>query len=537
MSEIDQKILPQGAASSSDVDQEKNPLETVLSSMTENPIEASIPYSLDNPLHPYYWPSWKKWSITIIYCLLQIFVTLTSTSYLSVEYVYQDRFGTNSQVSTMPQSFFIFGTAFGCAFAGPLSDIGGRKWIYVISMIFYILTNIGCALCLNMPMLVIFSFLTGVAGSCALSNVAGTIGDLFSYSDSASQPMSFFVASANIGPSIGSPIGEWIGDNVHMGAAWIYWINCIFAGAFAIGLSFVPETLPRIVIQETNYLATLEGSPKPFFIREFYYLIDTFTGKEKPYEIAAEDNSNAVVVKRSNYFTEIRFILVMAFKMFLTEPIILFLGLFNGFAYGLLFLYLDGVFDVFVVNNGLSYIAADLTYLNFVAGVIIVICIVPIQTWLFARSRKNNGGLPIPESRFLLSLVFVWGFPISLFWFAFTSNGKTNYWSCIVAGALLGVADPLLWLAMLNYIIDSYSESGLANSAIAAFTIPSFAIAGCLAHAGVAMFENMTTTWAVATLAFISLGVVVLVYVFYFFGAKIRAKSKLARIGMDIKGQ
>ncbi len=41
---------------------------------------------------------------------------------------------------------------------------------------------------------------------------------------------------------------------------------------------------------------------------------------------------------------------------------------YNGFAYGLLFLYLDGVFEVFVVNNGLSYIGASLTYLNFCVG-------------------------------------------------------------------------------------------------------------------------------------------------------------------------
>lgn len=37
-----------------------------------------------------------------------------------------------------------------------------------------------------------------------------------------------------------------------------------------------------------------------------------------------------------------------------TEPIVGALGIYNGFAYGILFLYLDGVFDVFVVNNGLS---------------------------------------------------------------------------------------------------------------------------------------------------------------------------------------
>lgn len=82
------------------------------------------------------------------------------------------------------------------------------------------------------------------------------------------------------------------------------------------------------------------------------------------------------------------------------------------------------MFDVFVVNNGLSYIVADLSYLNFVVGVIIMFCFfVPLQTWLVRRDRAQRDGAVRPEARFLLSLVTVWGFPISLFWFAFTSDG------------------------------------------------------------------------------------------------------------------
>jgi membrane protein implicated in regulation of membrane protease activity len=94
------------------------------------------------------------------------------------------------------------------------------------------------------------------------------------------------------------------------------------------------------------------------------------------------------------------------------------------------------------------------------------------------------------------------------------------------------VADPLLWLAMLNYVVDSYSASGLTNSAIAAFGIPSFGIGAALAHAGVKMFESMSTTWAMATLGFISLGIVALVYILYFFGERLRKASKVARLSI-----
>lgn len=153
--------------------------------------------------HPMNWPSWKRWTIAFFYCTLQSFVTLTSTTYVSAEFTIGLDFPASSQVLTLGQSLFILGTAVGPAFLGPLSDIGGRKWIYVASIALYAILNIGAAQAINLPMLIVFSFLIGLAGSTALSNVAGTISDLFGDRDIAGQAMAMFVASANIGPSLG----------------------------------------------------------------------------------------------------------------------------------------------------------------------------------------------------------------------------------------------------------------------------------------------------------------------------------------------
>ncbi|KAI1076726.1 MFS general substrate transporter [Whalleya microplaca] len=447
--------------------------------------------------HPIHWNPVKKWAIITVYCLLQIFITLSTTSYVSAESAVQEKYGGSTQVVALGQSMFILGTAIGPAFLGPLSDIGGRKWVYVVSIGVYAILNIGTALALNLPMLIIFQFLCGAAGSTALSNVAGTIADLFGDSDGAGQPMALFVVSANSGPSIGSPIGELIIENVNMGLPWIFWINVIIGGAFAIVMCFVPETLPRMVISDAV--------------------------KKRQ---STDPDEIAIMEERVDVLREMRFITSMAFRIMLTEPIVMFLGIYNGFAYGLLFLYLDGVFDVFMVNNGLSYLGADLTYLNFVVAVVIMFAFVPVQTWFFKRDRKKHGA-GRPEARFLTSLVFVWGFPISLLWFAFTCDGSVSFWSPLVAGGLLGFCDPLLWLSMLNYIADSYTN--VAASAIAAFLIPSFMIAAGCCHIGIVMFDNLGAKWAMAVLGFISFGLVALVYILYFFGARIRSWSKLAR--------
>ncbi|KAJ5047342.1 uncharacterized protein L3040_003169 [Drepanopeziza brunnea f. sp. 'multigermtubi'] len=102
-------------------------------------------------------------------------------------------------------------------------------------------------------------------------------------------------------------------------------------------------------------------------------------------------DGQAILTIKANVWEEMRFVTTMVFKTISTEPIVLLLGIYNGFAYAILFLYLDGVFRVFVVNNGLSIISANLTYPTFAAGVSMMFAFVPVQNWLYARDRTRHG--------------------------------------------------------------------------------------------------------------------------------------------------
>lgn len=90
-------------------------------------------------------------------------------------------------------------------------------------------------------------------------------------------------------------------------------------------MCFVPETLPRLVI-----------------------------AREASKAETVDQDEIAVLRTHIDVIKEMRFVATMTFRIMFTEPIVLLLGIYNGFAYGILFLYLDGVFDVFVANNNLS---------------------------------------------------------------------------------------------------------------------------------------------------------------------------------------
>jgi MFS family permease len=177
-------------------------------------------------------------------------------------------------------------------------------------------------------------FLSGIARSTALTNVAGTVADLFGDADSAGHAMGLFVLSGSIGPSLGSPYGEWIGANPKLGMRWLYLFNVIIGFAFALVACFTPETLPRLVIAN----AVAKNGPAA--------------------------SQETLMLSKATVWKEIKFVTTTTFRIMLTEPIILWLGWFNGISYGLLFLYLDGVLEVFSVNNGLSYVLRLLSLPN-----------------------------------------------------------------------------------------------------------------------------------------------------------------------------
>src|SRR5271154_1421965 len=87
----------------------------------------------EHPAHPRNWPVWKKWSILFTLCTFQAFMyppypiahtnnsLMTSTAYLSIEFLIQEQFNSSIQVTALGQSLFIIGTAVGPLCLGPLS--------------------------------------------------------------------------------------------------------------------------------------------------------------------------------------------------------------------------------------------------------------------------------------------------------------------------------------------------------------------------------------------------------------------------------
>ena len=215
------------------------------------------------------------------------------------------------------------------------------------------------------------------------------------------------------------------------------------------------------------------------------------------------------------------------FRFLFTEAIIIFGALYNGYLYGLSFLFNTAFTIVFgTKGHGFKTYEVGLTFLGVAAG----ISIGPItnlwQERYYQRKTQGRHDVNIPEARVQIGQVAAVAHPISLFWFAWTTYKSVHWIVPILASALWGWSFYTLILMTYLFTEDSYgvySASALAglglirNTAGAGF--PLF---------GAQMFERLGDQWALSLLGFLALLLVPIPFVLARYGFRLRQKSPWA---------
>lgn len=139
--------------------------------------------------------------------------------------------------------------------------------------------------------------------------------------------MALFVSSANIGPSLGSPVGEWLADNVNMGFAWMGWINVIigFGKALHPALRAHPELILRCPQRTPSFWSSSQSTFPPTFMQDVInslnhhrtlprLVIAKAARGEHGDQVAEVLATTKVSVMKETYF-----VLTMALKIMVTE--------------------------------------------------------------------------------------------------------------------------------------------------------------------------------------------------------------------------
>lgn len=149
-------------------------------------------------------------------------------------------FGSSRIVSTLGLSAFVAGIAVGPMLLAPLSEFYGRRPVYLVSFVMFVLWIVPSAVARNIWTMIVGRFFDGLAGSAFLSVAGGTVGDVFAQRE-LHLPMTIYSAAPFVGPSLGPLLGGFI--NSWADWRWTYYVMIIWSGALLLAIFFfVPET-------------------------------------------------------------------------------------------------------------------------------------------------------------------------------------------------------------------------------------------------------------------------------------------------------
>jgi MFS transporter, DHA1 family, multidrug resistance protein len=367
-------------------------------------------------------------------------VTFASSVFSSALRVVAVEFNVSDEVATLGTSLFVVGFALGPLIWGPLSELFGRKWPLLLAYGCFGLFQIPVAVATNIQSIMIFRFLGGVFASSPLGIVGGAMADMWTAA-SRGAAIAGFALAVFVGPAMGPIVGGFVTDS-YLGWRWTEYLTFILAFFFlAVDIVFLPETYGPVL---------LKGKAKKL------------RHERQIWAIHARQEEKEISFK-----TIIMVYLLRPIKMLIFEPMIFLLTLYVSFVYGILYL----LFSAFPIayqevrgwNNGVGALPFLAVTIGACLGCLIIILFIP----RYQRKIIQANG-PVPEERLIPMMIGGILFPIGLFWFAWTSYPTISWVPQVLAGIPLGAGIVLIFVQVLNYLIDAYLMH--ANSAIAANT-------------------------------------------------------------------
>ncbi|KAJ5215965.1 major facilitator superfamily domain-containing protein [Penicillium cinerascens] len=451
-----------------------------------------VTFTIGDPEHPHNWSRVYRWYITLVASSLVVCIAYGSSIVTGGLNLIQDKYNVSLEVAILTCSIMVCGFAIGPLLWSPLSEIIGRRPVYIISLALYVIFNIPCALSPNIGGLLVCRFLCGIFSSSGLSLAGGTIADIWSIEDRG-LAISYFAAAPYCGPVIGPIVTGWI--SVGSGRLDLFfWTNMAFAGVIMIIIGLVPETYaPVILKRRAAKLRKETGNPNIITEQEQHKL--TFR------DIA-------------------RTSLIRPITMIMTEPVLDLMCMYIVLIYAMLYAF----FFAYPVIFGKLYNFNDgqigLMFIPILIGAGFSLMATPQIEKQFRKICLKRA--PTPEDRLIAALIGAPFIPISLFLLGATSFKHVIWVGPASSGIAFGFGMVLCYYSVNNYIIDSYQK--YAASALAAKVFLRSGGGAAFPLFVTQMYNRLGLQWASWLLAFIGVGMVFIPYVFYIFGARLRAK-------------
>ncbi|CAG8125037.1 unnamed protein product [Penicillium nalgiovense] len=471
-------------------------LEPVISKLASihAPPGFEVYWDSEDPENPRLWPLWYKGLTVAAMSLGATVVSLSSTLYTSGIPGLQEDFHVSKIVALLGVTTYLLGMGIGSIIFAPLSELVGRRPVYIASMIIFLLLLLPSALAQNIESILVSRFFGGFFGSALMSNSPASVNDIVS-----DRHRALAFGFWSIGPTNGPVYGPIIGGFVfqYLGWRWTNWIVLIIGGVVLVLIASVKETYAPVILKRRAARKRKETQNPKWWTR-----YDDGVG----------------------FASSLRINLKRPFVMLLKEPICMFWDGYVAIVYGVLYLCFVAYPIAFQQERGWSPGIGGLSFVGIGVGVLIAIACEPLFRQVINLHRKDpETGIVQPEA--MVSIVFFGAtlLAIGQLWFSWTCTPNVHWAVPILSGVPFGVGNACVFIYASNYIARSYGI--YAASALAGNMFTRSIMGAFLPLAGPSMYKALGLNWASTILGIVEAACILIPVVFYFCGHRIRKAS------------
>lgn len=437
----------------------------------------------------------RKWFNAMMLAFACFMVSIASSGFSQSTEQLKIEFNITQTTALLTTSTFVLGFAVGALILSPLSEVYGRRDLYVMTFGAFVAFSGAVGFSSSMTVVIVLRFFGGLAGSFTQAVAPAVVADMFNAQDRG-LVMSIFTLAGLVGQNLGPIVCGFLVKAYGWRAIAI--LITIASGPTWVVLTLTfPETYAPVLLQrratkltkETGKLHQVAGmSPKP---------------------IAQQLRVGAL----------------RPWIMLIYEPIVTLLSLFLSVVHGTLFLLFAAYPIVFQQVRGWPQGVASLPFVAIIIGIMISLLYVAlIDQKRYAKVVAKYDGAAPPEARLPPAMLGAAALPIGLFWFAWTNAPELPFMICVSAGTLFGFGMVLLYMSLTNYIVDAYM--GYAASALAASTVLR-SIAGAVFPLFTAdLYGKLGIHWASSVPGFLALVFIPCLFAFYKWGDRLRGMTR-----------
>lgn len=457
-------------------------------------------YGDSDPENPYNWSfTYKLWVNTLLFVMM-LSVYMGSSIVSPGIPDLANYFGVSETVGVLSMSLFIWGYGIGPCILSPITEISwvGRNGPYIIGLGLFTVMQIPNALVNNVAGYMILRFINGFLGSPVLATGGATVGDIWRIEGGFMNGLAFWGLGAYGGPTLGPLIAGFAAQN--LGWRWTIWPLFCLNGFVWILLFFTfPETNSETILsRRAAQLRKLTGN-------------NMYCSRG---EIKDRQFSMSMLLVETLY---------RPMELTITEPVLLCSNIYIAYLYGILYCFFEAFPLALKANHHFSTGLMGISYISGFVGVIITFALFCIYNMKSVIPRFKEGKWR-PEYR--MEPAFIGGlfFPLSMFWFGWTTFPSIHWAIPVIAFSVFLAGTFLLFQGFLSYIGENFPR--YLASAYASNGLFRAALGGAFPLFATPLFKRLGLPGGCSLLGGVATILVPITVVFYLYGGKLRAMSR-----------